>query len=69
MSMEEGDRLIDTHEAARLMGLEYNTVVKARSYGGAGACPWIRLGRSVRYRLSDIHRHIAANVHTNTARY
>jgi len=63
------DHLVDTNEAARRMGLKPNTLARARVYGGAGSCPWIRLGRAVRYRVADIERYLAANGKTSTAEY
>ncbi len=57
--IELEDRLIKTADAASLLGLSPKTM---RSYSstGTGPVPVIRLGRAVRYRLSDIHNLIAA---------
>lgn len=63
------DRLVDTHEAARILGLKYHTVVQSRIYGGSGACPYIKLNRTVRYSLRELHRHLRRNVATSTSDY
>ena len=68
-SREEEDRLVDTHEAARLLGLKYNTMVKARIYGGGGACRYVKLGRAVRYSVRDLMQHIHANATRSTSEH
>lgn len=64
---ESVDRLIDTEEAARILGVSVNTLCKARVYGGANALPFVKLGRLVRYKMRTIERHVAANTVTSTS--
>ena len=66
---DEGDRLIDTHEAAKRLGVAYRTLMNARIYGGAAAVPWVRIGRSIRYSTREIDRYIRANTRTSTSEY
>lgn len=61
------DRLIDTEEAARILGVSVNTLCKARVYGGANAVPFVKLGRLVRYSTRTIANHVAANTFASTS--
>ncbi len=47
------DRLITEKEVARLLSLGVSTIQQDRLTGRLGL-PFVRLGRSVRYRLSEI---------------
>jgi len=49
------DRLIDRREAAELLGVKTQTLASWASTGRHGL-PYLKFGRSVRYRLNDIHR-------------
>lgn len=55
---EIADKLIKTEEAARALGLNSKTL---RSYArrGDGPLPVVRIGRTVRYRISDVNALIA----------
>lgn len=53
------DKLLKTQEAAEILGLSQKTLRFYSSTGG-GPLPVVRLGRAVRYRLSDINSLIAA---------
>lgn len=55
---DDEDRLIKTEEAARLLGLSAKTLRFYATVGG-GPLPPVRLGRAVRYRLSDVRRVVA----------
>lgn len=66
---EGEDRLIDTHEAAKRLGIGYRTLMNARIYGGPAAIPWVTIGRSVRYSSREIDRYIRANTRTSTSEY
>lgn len=69
-AIDEGeDRLIDTHEAAKRLGVGYRTLMNARIYGGPAAIPWVTIGRSVRYSTREIDRYIRANTRTSTCDY
>lgn len=46
--------LVDTIEAARLLGLSTSTLEKWRFYRVPDAPPVIRIGRACRYRVSDL---------------
>lgn len=47
------DQLIDTDQAAKLLAIEPATLVKWRSTG-ENNIPYVRIGRSVRYRTTDL---------------
>lgn len=52
------DKLLKTQEAAEILGLSQKTLRFYSSTGG-GPLPVVRLGRAVRYRMSDINSLIA----------
>lgn len=52
--MATSDQLIDDREVARLTGRARPTIQKDRLYGRG--IPFVRVGRLVRYRLSDVNR-------------
>jgi hypothetical protein len=53
------DPLLSDTDVARLTGRARKTLQKDRLRGGDESIPFIRLGRLVRYRLSDVQRFIA----------
>ena len=61
----QSDRLLTETEAADLLRQKVKTL-QARRVSGGGP-PYVKLGRNVRYRLSDLHAYINANVRTSTA--
>ena len=58
------DELINEQEAARLRGQSVRTLQAERVKGGG--CPFVKLGRSVRYRRSDIMDYIEQRVVSST---
>jgi hypothetical protein len=56
--------LLTEIEAAALLRQKVKTMQAHRVSGGG--CPFVKIGRSVRYRHSDIIAYIAANVRTST---
>lgn len=52
--MSTSDHLIDDREVARLTGRARPTLQKDRLYGKG--IPFVRFGRLVRYRMSDVNR-------------
>ena len=61
------DRLINTAEAAQLLGISPKTLESQRVRPGGVSPPYIKLGRLVRYRFSDIQALIAAGQRTSTS--
>jgi predicted DNA-binding transcriptional regulator AlpA len=53
-----GDRLLDDYAVAKITGRARSTLQKDR-VAGTGI-PWVRLGRLVRYRQSDVTAYLAA---------
>ncbi len=53
------DVLLTDSDVARLTGRARKTLQKDRLRGGDGCIPFIRLGRLVRYRQSDVAEFIA----------
>ena len=54
------DRLIDEKEAAAMIGMQRQTLAKWRMNGNPDAPPFVRVGRSCRYKLSTIQAWISA---------
>lgn len=52
--------LVDTAEAARLLALSTSHLEKLRFYRDPNGPPYVRLGRAIRYRLSDLEAWAAA---------
>jgi predicted DNA-binding transcriptional regulator AlpA len=45
---------VDTAEAARLLGLSPSTLEKYRFHRAPDAPPFVKIGRAVRYRITDL---------------
>jgi len=61
-AMPEGDDLLTADKVAALLSVSVRTV---RRYADSGRLSPVRIGRSVRYRLPDVERLIAADVATS----
>ena len=61
---QSSHELLTEREAAELLRQKVKTL-QARRVSGGGA-PFVKLGRTVRYRRSDLLAYIAANVRTST---
>ncbi|MEO7470140.1 MAG: helix-turn-helix domain-containing protein [Sphingobium limneticum] len=55
----------DTRAAAALLGLAEQTLRKLRTTGGGP--PFVKLGRAVRYRPSDLEAWLSARLMTSTS--
>jgi excisionase family DNA binding protein len=58
--MELGD-LKTEHEAAGILGLSVRTLQWRRSHG-SNDLPYVKMGRSVRYRSEDLRAYIEKNI-------
>jgi len=61
----DADALLFTAEAAYIAGLSPRTLEKLRVAGGA--CPYVSLGRAVRYRRRDLLAWIEGKVRRSTS--
>lgn len=61
------ERLLTTAEAAGYLGLAENTL-RARRVSGINTPVFCRLGRSVRYRLSDLEAFVATRTFVSTGK-
>jgi len=59
------DRLLTRQEAADMLGLKAQTLAIWAS-NGRHDLPFIKVGRSVRYRMSDIEQWLASRTATQT---
>ena len=55
-------KLLTTKQAAEFLSLEPQTLAAWRMEGVRGP-PWIKLGFSVRYRVTDLEKWLEANTH------
>jgi len=62
--MTSDDDLINEIEAARMLCLSVRTMQMGRLRGTG--CPYVKLGRSVRYRRGDVLAFINARIVTST---
>jgi hypothetical protein len=53
------DELLNTEQVSKLTGKACRTLAKERSLG-TSAIPYVKQGKSVRYRRSDVDRYIAS---------
>jgi helix-turn-helix protein len=59
------DELLTEVEAAQVRNQSVRTLQAERLRGGG--CPYVKLGRSVRYRRGDLLEFIKSNVRTSTS--
>lgn len=55
-----GERLLGEAEAAKMLGLQPATLRRWRSTGEPNQPEFVKIGRSVRYRLSDVVAYMEA---------
>jgi excisionase family DNA binding protein len=60
------DKLLTTKETAKVLGLSSRTLDVWRCTGKSHV-PFVKIGRSVRYRMSDIESYIRNQTMTQTA--
>ncbi|GFO62017.1 hypothetical protein GMLC_41750 [Geomonas limicola] len=66
-SLQTADRLLTVQQVANIIGQKVNTLNRAR-LTGAPAPPFIKVGASVRYKLSSVMNWIAAQTeHQSTS--
>ncbi|MFC3558879.1 helix-turn-helix transcriptional regulator [Sphingomonas qilianensis] len=58
-------QVVDTNEASRLLGLSNGTLRKMRLYGNGPR--FVKLGRAVRYRVSELDAYLDARVLCSTS--
>jgi predicted DNA-binding transcriptional regulator AlpA len=50
----EEDRLITTKELAEILQVGVNSITRSRVYGTTKFPPYLKIGKSVRYRMSTV---------------
>ncbi len=53
-----GDRLLTVQQVAQITGQAVTTLNRARVHGTSNAPPFVKIGKSVRYRLSTVQKWI-----------
>ncbi|MER9171647.1 helix-turn-helix domain-containing protein [Mesorhizobium australicum] len=64
---QDSVRLLNEHDLAARWKLSVKTLRNARVSGANLVIPFVKIGRSVRYRLSDIEGFEAANTRKSTS--
>jgi len=65
--VNQTDRIMTVSEVAEYVAMSASTLNKLRLFGGGPR--YLKLGRSVRYRASDVDAWISSRVAENTASY
>jgi excisionase family DNA binding protein len=60
------DELLNTHDAARVLGVVAGTLEIWRSSGRYGL-PFVKIGRNVRYRRADLEAWLAERTRTQSS--
>ena len=51
------DKLLTAVEASEILGLKESTLAQYR-WRGDNTLPWVKLGKSIRYKLSEVEAYI-----------
>ena len=60
------DRLLNTKQASLFLGLNEKSLANSRYTGLGVKVPYIKLGKIVRYRLSDLEAYLNNNTFNHT---
>ena len=61
------ERLLNTKQASKMLGVDSKSLANSR-YSGLGiAIPFVKMGRLVRYKQSDIEKFIEKNTFQHTS--
>ena len=60
------EKLLTTKQAGDYLGIDSKSLANSRSTGTGACIPYIKIGRLVRYKLSDLISFIEGNTHTHT---
>jgi predicted DNA-binding transcriptional regulator AlpA len=60
------ERLLNTKQAGELLNLGYKSLANSRSRGTGIHIPYIKVGRLIRYKQSDIEAYIETNTFNHT---
>jgi hypothetical protein len=61
--------LVDTIEASSYLGLKPKTLINNRNTGTGVQIPFIKVGKAVRYKVSDLEAFIEKNTFNNTGEF
>ena len=67
MATEFNRRLLDVKESAEYLNLSKSTLDKWRCYGEGPK--FIKMGRAIKYRMSDLDDYIASRQSSSTSHY
>ncbi len=61
------DIYLDPRQAAAYCSISVSWLAKLRCHGGG--CPYLKVGKSVRYRKADLDEWLNSHLHRNTSEY
>ena len=62
----EADRLLSTKQTAEYLGLDPKSLANSRYTGTGVKIPYIKLGKVVRYKLSEVDKYLEENTFNHT---
>jgi len=60
------EELLNTRQASKILGLEYKSLSNSRNTGTGPKIPYIKIGRVVRYKLSELEAYIESHTYNHT---
>jgi hypothetical protein len=60
------EELLNTNQASKVLGVKSKSLANSRHTGTGLQVPFIKLGKLVRYRLSDLQNYIEDNTFNHT---
>lgn len=66
MTLTPDDKLLNTEQAAQVLGTSVSFLAKAR-LNARPEIPFVKVGAAVRYRRSDLEAFIASNMRRSTS--
>ena len=60
------ERLLNTRQASEVLGLDYKSLSNSRTTGTGPKIPYIKIGRLVRYKLSELESYIESHTYNHS---
>lgn len=62
------NQLLDTKSVSQMLGISHKSLANSRNTGTGIQIPFIKMGRLVRYRLSDVEEYINSHCFSHTGK-
>ncbi|MBT7556668.1 helix-turn-helix domain-containing protein [Candidatus Woesearchaeota archaeon] len=60
------EELLNTRQASKILGLDYKSLSNSRNTGTGPKISYIKIGRVVRYKLSELESYIESHTYSHT---